>query len=174
MDRSAPVSLVMAPFIDPSLPAICRVCGRPCPKSGADIGPKCAAKFRQPRGRRPAAPDQLAIPEAHMLEPVQHDQVPDVAIAAHQLAVAAAQQGQPHDRRERWEAAMDASRNLTPQILASVAMGMADQEHEELRKRVAELEKDSDRLTALEAAGVDNWEGYGNAFAALDDDEGDA
>jgi hypothetical protein len=35
------------------------------------------------------------------------------------------------------------------------------------KKRLEELEKRSDRLAALEAAGVDNWEGYGHAMAVL-------
>ncbi|WP_037805017.1 hypothetical protein [Streptomyces sp. NRRL F-5135] len=34
---------------------------------------------------------------------------------------------------------------------------------ETLRARVAELEKDAAFLRALEAAGVDNWEGYDDA-----------
>lgn len=41
----------------------------------------------------------------------------------------------------------------------------------EHRARIAELEKDSARLAALEAAGVDNWEGYSNAFAEGDEDD---
>ncbi|WP_405506366.1 hypothetical protein OG323_06150 [Streptomyces cyaneofuscatus] len=40
-------------------------------------------------------------------------------------------------------------------------------EIDRLRARVAELEKDSSFLAALEAAGVDNWEGYGDACEAL-------
>jgi hypothetical protein len=47
---------------------------------------------------------------------------------------------------------------------AAVAAG--DVERERLLKRVAELESDSATLAALEAAGVDNWEGYSNAFEA--------
>lgn len=39
------------------------------------------------------------------------------------------------------------------------------QDLERLRKRVAELEADSATLAALEAAGVDNWEGYDDALA---------
>lgn len=34
-------------------------------------------------------------------------------------------------------------------------------------KRIAELEKDSQFLAALEAAGVDNWEGYDDACEGL-------
>ena len=34
-----------------------------------------------------------------------------------------------------------------------------------------ELKADSEKLAALEAGGVDNWEGYGNALEALDDEE---
>ncbi|PNG19736.1 hypothetical protein [Streptomyces cahuitamycinicus] len=39
----------------------------------------------------------------------------------------------------------------------------SDGEAEKLRKRVAELEERDAWLSALEAAGVDNWEGYDNA-----------
>lgn len=35
--------------------------------------------------------------------------------------------------------------------------------------RIAELEKDSATLAALEAAGVDNWEGYSDALAGVDE-----
>lgn len=38
-------------------------------------------------------------------------------------------------------------------------------EVERLTAQVAELEKDSATLAALEAAGVDSWEGYSNALA---------
>lgn len=34
-----------------------------------------------------------------------------------------------------------------------------------------QLKRDSDRLGALEAAGVDNWEGYGHAMAVLRGEE---
>jgi hypothetical protein len=34
-----------------------------------------------------------------------------------------------------------------------------------------QLKASSDKLAALEAAGVDNWEGYGNAMAQLEDDD---
>lgn len=37
-----------------------------------------------------------------------------------------------------------------------------------LRKQVAELEEDSRTLRALEAGGVDNWEGYSTALEDLD------
>jgi hypothetical protein len=36
-----------------------------------------------------------------------------------------------------------------------------------LRKQVAELEEDSRTLRALEAGGVDNWDGYSDALADL-------
>lgn len=36
----------------------------------------------------------------------------------------------------------------------------------EAEKRIAELEKDSTLLAALEAGGVDNWEGYSDAVEA--------
>jgi len=41
-------------------------------------------------------------------------------------------------------------------------------EVDRLSKRVAELEKDSATLAALEAYGVDNWEGYSDALAGED------
>lgn len=34
-----------------------------------------------------------------------------------------------------------------------------------------ELKRDSEKLAALKAAGVDNWEGYGEALAILRIDE---
>jgi hypothetical protein len=37
--------------------------------------------------------------------------------------------------------------------------------------RIARLEEDSDRLARLEAAGIDNWEGYSSAFRDDSDDE---
>jgi hypothetical protein len=37
--------------------------------------------------------------------------------------------------------------------------------------RIAELEKDSDFLNRLHAAGVDNWDGYHFGFGNEDDDE---
>lgn len=39
----------------------------------------------------------------------------------------------------------------------------------ELRVSVTELRKDSDFLNALEAAGVDNWEGYETACESIGD-----
>lgn len=41
---------------------------------------------------------------------------------------------------------------------------------EKLARRLREAEKDAERLRRLEAAGVDNWEGYGRAFR---DEDGD-
>ena len=38
----------------------------------------------------------------------------------------------------------------------------------ELRARVTELEADSRLLSALEVAGVDNWEGYDDALEGCD------
>jgi hypothetical protein len=37
--------------------------------------------------------------------------------------------------------------------------------------QIAELEKDSAMLAALEAAGVDNWEGYSEAIQSLEDED---
>jgi hypothetical protein len=48
--------------------------------------------------------------------------------------------------------------------------GDAPDELTRLRERVAELEADSALLGALEAAGVDDWEGYGEAMRALHDE----
>lgn len=42
-------------------------------------------------------------------------------------------------------------------------------EIDNLRKTTAELEKDSGFLAALQAAGVDNWEGYEIARESMDD-----
>ncbi|MCZ7413063.1 hypothetical protein [Streptomyces sp. WMMC897] len=39
----------------------------------------------------------------------------------------------------------------------------------ELRDRVASMRRDVDLLAALEAAGVDGWDGYDEAREALDD-----
>jgi uncharacterized protein with PhoU and TrkA domain len=41
----------------------------------------------------------------------------------------------------------------------------------DLEDKVQELEKDSRKLTALEAAGVDNWEGYSHAMRILRGEE---
>jgi hypothetical protein len=40
-------------------------------------------------------------------------------------------------------------------------------------KELNRAEKDIAKLRALEAAGVDNWEGYGNAMASLEDEDRD-
>ncbi len=39
--------------------------------------------------------------------------------------------------------------------------------------RLAELEHAEEVLNALEAAGVDNWEGYGDALSVLDSEDED-
>ena len=39
------------------------------------------------------------------------------------------------------------------------------------RKEYDQLQKDAAMLNALEAGGVDNWEGYSEACASLDEDE---
>jgi hypothetical protein len=44
----------------------------------------------------------------------------------------------------------------------------AENQRDEARSRIAELEKDSAALAALEAHGVDNWEGYSDALAGVD------
>jgi hypothetical protein len=46
---------------------------------------------------------------------------------------------------------------------AAIEPGKDDGEAEKLRARVAELEKRDAWLSALEAAGVDNWEGWDHA-----------
>lgn len=46
---------------------------------------------------------------------------------------------------------------------------LAEEEQAKSAERIAELEKDSETLARLEAAGVDNWEGYSHAFE--DEDE---
>jgi hypothetical protein len=39
------------------------------------------------------------------------------------------------------------------------------------KKEYEELVKDSEKLSALEAAGVDNWQGYDNAMEMMKDME---
>lgn len=41
----------------------------------------------------------------------------------------------------------------------------------DLEDKVQELEEADRKLTALEAAGVDNWEGYGHAMRVLHGEE---
>ena len=41
----------------------------------------------------------------------------------------------------------------------------------DLEDQVAVLQERDRELTALEAAGVDNWEGYGNAIRSVVEDE---
>jgi len=54
--------------------------------------------------------------------------------------------------------------SLPPAITAGPAGdGLVDGETEKLRKRIAELEERDAWLCALEAAGVDNWEGWDTA-----------
>ncbi|MFD9259071.1 hypothetical protein [Streptomyces sp. NPDC059538] len=43
-------------------------------------------------------------------------------------------------------------------------------EVQRLKDRIAELEKGAALLSALHAAGVDNWEGYDEALEALEDE----
>ncbi|WP_432138958.1 hypothetical protein [Streptomyces sp. bgisy154] len=50
-----------------------------------------------------------------------------------------------------------------PAAVAPAAIESGDGEAEKLRQRVAELEKRDAWLSALEAAGVDNWEGWDHA-----------
>jgi hypothetical protein len=49
--------------------------------------------------------------------------------------------------------------------------GDAPDEVTRLRARVAELEEDAAKLAALRAFGVDNWEGYSDALASLNDED---
>lgn len=55
-------------------------------------------------------------------------------------------------------------------VVTDEVFGLVQPEIERLRARVAELEEDSKKLARLEAAGVDNWEGYSNAFRDDEDD----
>ena len=50
---------------------------------------------------------------------------------------------------------------------AAVAAGALAAEVRRLNARVAELEEDGNLLSALQAAGVDNWEGYDDAIEHL-------
>lgn len=56
------------------------------------------------------------------------------------------------------------SATVATKALVERASELVD-ENAKLQARIAELEKDSATLAALEAAGVDNWEGYSDAFA---------
>lgn len=55
------------------------------------------------------------------------------------------------------------------ELCATVANLVADTE--QLRAKVADAQDDSRKLNALEAYGVDNWDGYGDAMASLDDED---
>lgn len=63
-----------------------------------------------------------------------------IRAAAGQPTPPAGEQPAAEERRARWEAAMDASRNLIPEILASIGMKMADQEQQALRVRADAME----------------------------------
>jgi hypothetical protein len=62
----------------------------------------------------------------------------------------------------------DAKRDGQP---AEADAGDAPDELTRLRERVAELEEDAAKLAALRAFGVDNWEGYSDALASLNDED---
>lgn len=73
--------------VTPGTDVPCRVCGRPLTASAAEgIGPICAEKFHIPRGRRPAAPNQLTFEEPHMPDttPTRYRKLP-IEITAVQL-----------------------------------------------------------------------------------------
>jgi len=59
---------------------------------------------------------------------------------------------------------------LNGTVPAAIGPGPSeDGEAEKLRQRIAELEKRDAWLSALEAAGVDNWSGYDHAIALSED-----
>ena len=48
-----------------------------------------------------------------------------------------------------------------------------ESERQRLKKQIKKLEKDSMMLSALEQAGVDNWEGYSDAYDIFKELEGE-
>lgn len=66
---------------------------------------------------------------------------------------------------------VDRMRRSTGQVnLANVGQRLAREKFTELEDRIKELEADSRKLAALEAMGVDNWEGYEIALEEMEDD----
>jgi hypothetical protein len=93
-----------------------------------------------------------------------HD-VPGVEVratraASHSVRLAA---GGAEAIAEAWRSGQLGHLAALPQIAAG-ADAAPDGDMETLRKRVADLEERDSRLSALEAAGVDNWDGYEDAL----------
>lgn len=78
---------------------------------------------------------------------------------------------------ESWKRALDhvtRALELTPLDLRAPLPAVTEKLEEQLVKlldKVTELEQRSGKLAKLEAAGVDNWEGYGHALRDDDEDE---
>lgn len=75
--------------------------------------------------------------------------------------------------RERTETSKNFTRALDLQIEARTALKAAETRIAELEQQVinlSQLQERSDQLSRLEAAGVDNWEGYSEAFADEEDE----
>lgn len=66
---------------------------------------------------------------------------------------------------KKWQETLDENEAMVMEIVITTI--------EKLEKFKAFAEPRLDRLNALEAYGVDNWEGYGDAMASLDGDEDD-
>jgi len=66
---------------------------------------------------------------------------------------------------KEWQKTLDENEAMVMEIAITTI--------EKLEKFKAFANPRLDRLDALEAAGVDNWEGYGEAMASLSEDEDD-
>ena len=66
---------------------------------------------------------------------------------------------------KKWQETLDENKAMVMEIAITTI--------EKLEKFKAFANPRLDRLDALEAYGVDNWEGYGDAMASLDGDEDD-
>ena len=66
---------------------------------------------------------------------------------------------------KKWQETLDENEVMVMEIAITTI--------EKLEKFKAFANPRLDRLDALEAYGVDNWEGYGDAMASLDGDEDD-
>ncbi|WP_327066832.1 hypothetical protein [Kitasatospora sp. NBC_01302] len=58
--------------------------------------------------------------------------------------------------------------NKLEPVLEDPRLGRPQEEITQLREQIAKLEENSAVLRALEAAGVDNWDGYSDALSSLD------
>ncbi|WP_405537011.1 hypothetical protein [Streptomyces antimycoticus] len=102
------------------------------------------------------------VNEKSVFPPEQAHVVEDVMRTKH--SVLRASVGVFGDERHAQFTAM--AREAVPALLAE--LDRVRGERDELKQRVAEMEKDSALLAALYAGGVDNWEGYDDAIGAGD------